>query len=59
MSDISSVDAVIALSGLNCTGDEKKLIDCPNLGFGNHECTPNQAAGLYCGSESSVVTVRS
>ena len=58
MSDVSNVDALIALSGLNCTGDEEKLIDCPNLGFGNHECTPNQAAGLYCGSES-VVTARS
>ena len=53
MSDVSHVDALIALSGLNCTGDEEKLIDCPNLGFGNHECTPNQATGLYCGSKCS------
>ena len=50
MVDISTSGALIALSGLNCTGDEERLVDCPNPGFGNHDCTSEQAAGLYCGS---------
>ena len=54
VTDISTAGALIALSGLNCTGDEEKLINCPNLGFGNHDCTPEQAAGLYCGSNSLI-----
>ena len=52
VTDISTSGALIALSGLNCTGDEEELIGCPNLGFGNHDCVSEQAAGLYCGSKN-------
>ncbi len=49
MMEVSTDGALIALSGLNCTGDEDKLVECPHPGFGNHSCKPEQAAGLYCG----------
>ena len=49
---ISTDGALIALSGLNCTGNETKLADCPHLGYGNHDCQPKQAAGLYCGCKA-------
>ena len=57
VSDISTDGALIALSGLNCTGTENKLIDCPHFGFGNHDCTADQAAGLYCGSKSYIIVL--
>ena len=52
MTALSTDGALIALSGLNCTGNETKLADCPHLGYGNHDCQPDQAAGLYCGCKA-------
>ena len=56
MTGISTDGALIALSGLNCTGNETKLADCPHLGYGNHDCQPKQAAGLYCGCKAFLLS---
>ena len=55
ISEIPTDGALLALSGVNCTGDEERLIDCSNLGFGNHTCRSEQAVGLYCGSKGYVL----
>jgi deleted-in-malignant-brain-tumors protein 1 len=39
---------VFWLDDLGCTGDEANLQDCPNLGWGNHNCFSGEAIGLTC-----------
>ena len=57
VTEVSTDGALIALSGLNCTGDEERLVDCPHSGFGDHDCSHDQAAGLYCGCEFFLSTI--
>ena len=38
----------ILIDDLTCTGDEEHLIDCPSRPYGEHDCTHNEDAGLYC-----------
>nr|XP_057912674.1 deleted in malignant brain tumors 1 protein-like [Doryrhamphus excisus]XP_057912675.1 deleted in malignant brain tumors 1 protein-like [Doryrhamphus excisus] len=36
------------LDELECTGHEKSLVDCPHRGFGEHDCSHNEDAGVIC-----------
>ena len=47
--DVTTTTVLISLSGLNCTGEEEKLINCEQKKVGDHGCTVLQVAGLYCG----------
>ncbi|KAM9779106.1 scavenger receptor cysteine-rich type 1 protein M130-like isoform 2-T2 [Syngnathus typhle] len=38
----------IWLDDLECTGQEKSLSECPHLGFGHHDCSPDEGAGVIC-----------
>ena len=32
-----------------CNGSEDGLLQCPNAGIGNHNCSHQQDAGVHCG----------
>ena len=38
----------ILLDNLQCTGRESRLIDCPHLGLGIHDCSHSEDAGVRC-----------
>ncbi|XP_030841004.1 deleted in malignant brain tumors 1 protein-like [Strongylocentrotus purpuratus] len=39
------------LSNVDCSGNETRLTDCSNGGWGNHDCSHTKDAGVYCGDE--------
>ena len=39
----------IWLNKLQCTGSESRLVDCVHNGFGSHECSHYEDAGVVCG----------
>ena len=38
----------IWLDNLSCRGTEMRLTDCPHSGFGVHNCSHNEEAGVVC-----------
>ena len=38
----------IWLNGVECHGDEVQLDECEHLGWGGHECTHFEDAGVIC-----------
>ena len=40
------------MDNLMCDGKEDKLADCRNDGWGNHDCTDAETAGVICGKEN-------
>ena len=38
----------IWLDDVNCRGTERRLIDCPDNGFGVHNCRHHEDAGVTC-----------
>lgn len=36
------------LDDVNCNGSEQRLEDCPHEIWGEHNCSPDEAAGVYC-----------
>lgn len=45
------------LDDVDCTGDEKYLIDCRHRGLGEHDCDHNEDAGLICSGTTSYTPV--
>jgi len=43
----------IWLDNLFCTGFESRLINCNHNGFGNHDCSHSEDAGLICDCKCS------
>ncbi|XP_072021383.1 uncharacterized protein [Amphiura filiformis] len=43
------------LDGLQCTGTEESLIDCPSAGWGVTNCTLDEVIGVTCLNEEDVV----
>ncbi|XP_030846969.1 deleted in malignant brain tumors 1 protein-like [Strongylocentrotus purpuratus] len=39
----------IYLDDVGCSGNESRLTDCSNGGWGNHYCRHDEDAGVYCG----------
>lgn len=49
----------ILLDEVLCTGSEDKLTNCPNTGWGNHNCGHEEDVGVTCtGSRSTPVYTR-
>ncbi|XP_030839945.1 deleted in malignant brain tumors 1 protein-like isoform X2 [Strongylocentrotus purpuratus] len=44
----------IYLDSVRCSGNEARLTDCSNGGWGNHNCDHSEDAGVYCGDEIQV-----
>ena len=38
----------IWLDNVNCVGTESRLVDCPDNGFGIHNCGHSEDAGVTC-----------
>ena len=38
----------ILLDNVRCTGTELRLLECPNLGVGVHNCDHSEDAGVRC-----------
>ena len=38
----------ILLDQVECNGTETRLIDCGNIGIGNHDCSHFEDAGVTC-----------
>lgn len=36
------------LSEVDCSGRERSLLDCPNAGWGNNDCSHRRDAGVRC-----------
>ena len=41
-------DGPYHLSGVNCNGNERTLLECSHSTIGYHTCTPGQEAGVIC-----------
>ena len=46
----------IWMDGMNCTGYEQSLFDCPFNGWAIQDCTHEEDAGVICGPFSGTVT---
>lgn len=44
----------IWLDNVNCAGTELQLVDCPDNGFGIHNCAHSEDAGVTCQSASKI-----
>ena len=38
----------IWLDNVNCVGTEMNIINCPHQGWGNHDCSHYEDAGVIC-----------
>ena len=38
----------IWMDNLNCNGDEESILDCPYEGWGIHDCSHYEDAGVEC-----------
>ena len=38
----------ILLDDVQCLGTEAQLVNCPNIGIGNHNCVHSEDAGVTC-----------
>ena len=58
---LTTTEADFVLDDLRCTGMESRLYDCPNSGFGLHNCKANEAAGVVCTNQADTTapTLRS
>jgi len=36
------------MDNVECTGTESRLVDCPNIGLGSHNCGHSEDAGVRC-----------
>ena len=43
----------IVLDQVACDGTEDRLIDCPHVGIGNHNCFHNEDVGVRCDGKST------
>ena len=48
-------DGPILLDGVNCSGNETFLLDCPSNEYYSNNCSHDQDVGLKCLRESSVI----
>ena len=48
----------IILDNVGCTGNETRLIDCPNNGIGVHNCRHSEDAGVTCQPLATTATPR-
>ena len=48
----------ILLDNVRCTGNETRLIDCPNNGIGIHNCRHSEDASVTCQSQGTTATPR-
>ncbi len=44
-------NGTIWLDDVNCTGSERRLIDCNHRPWGSHNCDHRQDVGIVCGKE--------
>lgn len=47
----------IYLDNLGCTGTEDGLVNCPNNGFGDHNCFHFEDAGVFCTPSKQVTNL--
>ena len=45
----------IWLDDVECTGSEQNLTSCSHKGWGNHNCSHHQDAGIECSSTGKVI----
>ena len=45
---------IIVLDEINCTGTERRLIDCPHNGVGITDCAHDEDAGVVCARECCI-----
>ncbi|XP_071953688.1 uncharacterized protein [Antedon mediterranea] len=48
MAEFGSGGGNIILDEVKCTGSETSLAECPNAGWGTHDCVKGEAAGVVC-----------
>ena len=44
----------ILLDGVSCTGTEQNLTSCSHRGWGNHDCSHSEDAGVHCITKGKV-----
>ena len=47
----------IWMDGTNCSGNEERLVDCPFNGFGSHDCSHTEDAGVVCAGGTAAPTM--